>query len=148
MADTRLYSEFADKKNYEQLSTGIIKILWYSLKDFILAMQRTECLYFIQKWNIKKPPFTNHQLISTNKFFQNSIISQMSQLYRIILTQITTLHIRGVRRISQHYGKNYYTREANELLIGTGIFIFVIVTCIFSPNLNFSMTSRHNSIDK
>ena len=70
LADTRLYSEFADKKNYEQLSTGIIKILWYSLKDFILAMQRTECLYFIQKWNIKKPPFINHQLISTNKFFQ------------------------------------------------------------------------------
>ena len=72
----------------------------------------------------------------------------MSQLYRIIMTQITTLHIRGVRRIYQHSGKNYYTREANELLIGTGIFIFVIVTCIFSPNLNFSMTSRHNSIDK
>ncbi|MDE5100536.1 MAG: hypothetical protein O4861_20255 [Trichodesmium sp. St16_bin4-tuft] len=70
MADTRLYSEFADKKNYEQLSTGIIKILWYSLKDFILAMQRTEFLYFIQKWNIKEPPFTNHKLISTNKFFQ------------------------------------------------------------------------------
>ncbi|MDE5073911.1 MAG: hypothetical protein O4861_20265 [Trichodesmium sp. St16_bin4-tuft] len=56
----------------------------------------------------------------------HSIISQMSQLSRIILTQMTTLHIPGVRRISQHFGKNHYIGEANGLFIGTGIFILLL----------------------
>ncbi|MCL2929882.1 MAG: hypothetical protein MGG37_18505 [Trichodesmium sp. MAG_R01] len=50
----------------------------------------------------------------------------MSQLSRIILTQMTTLHIPGVRRISQHFGKNHYIGEANGLFIGTGIFILLL----------------------
>ena len=33
-------------------------------------------------------------------------------------------------------------------IMSTGIFIFVVVIYIFSPNLNFFITSRPNSIDK
>ena len=79
----------------------------------------------------------------------HSIISQMSQVSGTILSQMTTLHIPGVKRTSQQNSvKNFYKGEANGLFIGTGIFIFVVVIYIFSPNLNFFITSRPNSIDK
>ena len=74
LADARLYSEVAGKKNPEELYSGIIIISWYSLNDFISALQTIEfrdfIQNFIQKWDIKEAPFTSYSLIRKNKFFQ------------------------------------------------------------------------------
>ncbi|WP_287272966.1 hypothetical protein [Okeania sp. SIO2G5] len=70
----------------------------------------------------------------------------MSQVFQAIISQIATLHIPGAKPISQNSVKNFYTGEANGLLIGTGIFIFVVVIYIFIPQYkfldNFSSSNR------
>ncbi|MDE5123772.1 MAG: hypothetical protein O4965_28540 [Trichodesmium sp. St19_bin1] len=74
LADARLYSEVAGKKKSEELYSGIIIISWYSLNDFISALQTIEfrdfIQNFIQKWDIKEAPFTSYSLIRKNNFFQ------------------------------------------------------------------------------
>ncbi|MEB3339499.1 GUN4 domain-containing protein [Okeania sp.] len=81
-----------------------------------------------------------------------NIMSKMSQVSQRIMSQMATLKIPGVqpiyqKYISQNYVKSFYTGEANGLLMGIGVFIFVVIIYIFSPKLHFSINSSP-SIDK
>ncbi|WP_293163632.1 GUN4 domain-containing protein [Okeania sp. SIO2C9] len=55
---------------------------------------------------------------------------------------MATLNIPGIKPLYQNYVKTFYQGEANVLLTITGIFIFIFVTYIYSPKLNFPITYR------
>ena len=90
-------------------------------------------------------PQTVQELLTLLQLKPQSIMSQMSQVSRTILSQMATLHIPGIKPLYQNSVKNFYRGQANGLFIGTGIFIFVFVIYIYSPKLNFSIISRPSS---
>jgi len=90
-------------------------------------------------------PQTVQEWLALLQLQSQSIMSQMSQVSRTIMSQMATLNIPSVKPFYQNYVKSFYRGEANGLFIGTGIFIFVVVIYIFSPKLNLSITSRPSS---
>ncbi|MDY7007616.1 MAG: serine/threonine-protein kinase [Cyanobacteriota bacterium] len=87
-------------------------------------------------------PKTVQEWLTLLQVKPQSIISQISQVSQTIMSQMATLNIPGIKPLYQNSVKTFYQGEANILPIGAGIFILIVVTYIYSPKLNFSITSR------
>ncbi|NER05574.1 MAG: protein kinase [Okeania sp. SIO3C4] len=87
-------------------------------------------------------PQTVQEWLTLLQVKPQSLMSQISQVSRTIMSQMATLNIPGIKPLYQNSVKTFYQGETNILLIGTGILIFIVVIYIYSPKLNFSITSR------
>ena len=82
-------------------------------------------------------PQTVQEWLALLQIQPQSIMSQMSQVSRTVFSQMATLHIQGMKPLSQNSVKTFYQGETNGLLTLTGIFMFVVVIYIYAPKLNF-----------
>ncbi|WP_287276339.1 MULTISPECIES: hypothetical protein [unclassified Okeania] len=87
-------------------------------------------------------PQTVQEWLTLLQVQPQSIISQISKVSRTIMSQMATLNIPGIKPLYQNYVKTFDRGETNILLTGTGIFIFIVATYIYSPKLNFPIISH------